>query len=302
MLNLKPGGVAIDCTAGGGGHTQLLLEKLGSEGVVIAFDRDQQAIDHLEQKFQKQLAARQLILVHKPFSNLESFIRSQKNELVIQAIIADIGVSSPQIDTPERGFSFTKDGPLDMRMDQKQTTTAESLVNTLNMEELKTILKSFGEEPKAHYIAQAIIREREQSPITTTSRLADIVKAAVHYKSPSKTHAATKTFQALRIAVNKELDELNNLLMQAFSTLATGGRLGILSFHSLEDRIVKRQFNKWAARNQKIDFHSIPAHAKHSTPPPEGKIIKPFPLKPSDDHQIDNPRSRSVRCRVIEKL
>ena len=302
LLNLKPGDTAIDCTAGGGGHTELLLEKVGPEGKVIAFDRDSIAISHLREKFESELRSKQLELVHRPFSELGAFARSIENLGPVNAIIADIGVSSPQLDVAERGFSLGKNGPLDMRMDQSQTLTAANLVNELSREELRTILRKFGEEPKAHFIANAIVTEREQEPITTTARLAEIVKQAVHYKTKSKIHVATKTFQALRIVVNGELDELQSLLQQAFSLLSPQGRLGILSFHSLEDRMVKQQFNRWAGRNQQVDSELLAVGIMNPTPSIEGTIIKPYPLKASEIAAKENPRARSVRCRVIEKL
>jgi len=302
MLNLKPGDTAVDCTAGGGGHTELLLEKVGPTGRVIAFDRDQNAISHLEEKFATQLATNQLTLVHKPFSQLGSFISTTEGLPPIQAIIADIGVSSPQLDVAERGFSLSKDGPLDMRMDQSQSLTAAELVNELSRVELRNILNKFGEEPKAHFIANAIVTERDREPITTTVRLAEIVKQAVHYKTKSRIHVATKTFQALRIVVNGELEELESLIHQAFSTIHATGRLGVLSFHSLEDRMVKQQFNRWAGRNQHVDSELLAIGVMNPAPPIEGTIIKPYPLKSPELAASDNPRARSVRCRVIEKL
>lgn len=303
-LALKPGDRAIDCTAGYGGHTAGLLEKVGPSGHVIAFDRDPAAISFLERRFPREISSGQLTLVHAPFSNLSSSL--DKAWQPIQGICADLGVSSPQFDQAERGFSFQHDGPLDMRMDSSAALTAADIVNHADKVELVRILRHFGEEPKAPFIADAIIKRRQASPISRTSELANIIEGAVFYQQRSRRHPATRSFQALRIAVNGELDELKGLCESAFHQLAIGGRMAIISFHSLEDRLVKQAMRTFsqaplAHQRQLRDLPYIPQHLldQHIVP---GRIVRPFPIKPSEAEMAANPRSRSAKLRVIEKV
>lgn len=293
---------AIDCTAGGGGHTELLIKELrGDQSKVIAFDRDILAINHLNERFEQQINSGQLVVQHTAFSQISAYCEHHNLVGCIDAIIADIGVSSPQIDNGDRGFSFMHQGPLDMRMDQDQSTTAADIVNTYEGEDLQRIFKLYGEEPFAKHFANMIIRRRQSQPFTTTEDLASYIAANCPYRSKSKKHPATKIFQALRIEVNQELEELQQLLFDGFKLLAPGGRLGIITFHSLEDRIVKQTFKDLA--NPKIDIpKEIPLTQDQLNQfKSSGRILKPFPYCPQNDEISSNPRARSAKLRVIEK-
>ncbi len=304
-LDLKRGDIAVDCTAGGGGHTALLLAAVGPRGRVYAFDRDPTALTHLKNRFSLEIANENLILVNRPFSELTAVAIQYQLEHRIAGICADIGVSSPQVDLANRGFSFTKDGPLDMRMDQSQELTAAKVVNEFSESELRKLFYELGEEPKAPFVARAIIQHRAEKPIATTFELADLVKAAIHYKKQSKKHPATKVFQALRIFVNGELNELRSLCNDAFSLIKPGGRFGVITFHSLEDRLVKDKF-KELGRGKKIPRHLQRAPLTQDRIDQlkdiRAHIIKPFPIIPTPEEQNFNPRSRSAKLRVIEKI
>ena len=298
-LALKPGALAVDCTAGGGGHTRLMLEQVGPSGHIYAIDRDQLAITTLTQRFEQELERGEISLLKGSFSEVISEIPDQ-----VDAIAADLGVSSPQLDLAERGFSFMKDGPLDMRMNPEQGPSAADIIRDYDQHELTTLFRKWGEEPKAKFIAQAIVKQRDITPITTTLQLAEIVKGAVHYKTKSHKHPATKVFQALRIAVNEELTEVESLLSKALTKLKPGGRLAIITFHSLEDRIVKQFFKQCSgSANQIPELRGLPLTEEQLSQyyKAEGKIIKPFPVNPTDEEIDRNPRSRSARLRVLEK-
>ena len=302
-LNLQEGDTAIDCTAGGGGHTSLILDKVTSKGKVFACDRDIRAINNLKLRFSKQIEDQSITLLHTAFSNFDKLI---PEGTPCHGICADLGVSSPQIDESERGFSFMQDGPLDMRMSPESLTpSAADIVATYSAQELEKIIKTLGEEPKARFVANAIVKQREIKPITSTIQLADIVAGSIHYKQKSKKHPATKTFQALRIYVNKELDEVRILLEKAFNKLAKGGRLAIITFHSLEDRIVKDFFKEKAGKKaNNLIPRDIPLTAAElqSIQNIQGRIVKPFPTLPTQEEINANPRSRSAKLRVLEKL
>lgn len=298
-LALKPGGLAVDCTAGGGGHTELMLDLVAPSGHVYAIDRDQLAISTLTQRFKDHLQRGEISLLKGSFSELISDIPDQ-----VDGIAADLGVSSPQLDLAERGFSFMKDGPLDMRMNPEQGPSAADIIRDYDQKELTDLFRKWGEEPKAKFIAQAIVKQRELSPITTTLRLAEIVKGAVHYKTKSQKHPATRVFQALRIAVNEELSEIESLLGKALQKLKPGGRLAIITFHSLEDRIVKQFFRKCSgSANQIPELRGLPLTEEQLSQyyKADAKIIRPFPVNPSDEEIDRNPRSRSAKLRVLEK-
>lgn len=301
-LQIQPGSKVIDCTAGGGGHSQGMLQLVGAQGKVFALDRDTRAIQTLRQRFAAQLAHHSLELHHMPFSQIDSLAAQGP----FAGIAADLGVSSPQIDEAERGFSFQHDGPLDMRMDRENTLqSAADVIATYSAKELEGIFRRLGEEPKARFVANAIVKQRELSPITTTKQLADLVSRAIIYSQKSKKHPATKVFQALRIHVNSELAEIQTLLEKAFHLLAPGGRLAIISFHSLEDRIVKHFFQEKAGKNQKSQIpRGLPLTATQlqALQGVEARIIKPFPLVPSEEETRTNPRARSAKLRVLEKL
>ena len=303
-LNLSSGDHVIDCTAGGGGHTALLLKKVFPDGHVSAFDRDHTAISSLEKKFQTDISENKLKLYHTNFSEIGHVFSHLETK--IKGIIADLGVSSPQIDNSERGFSFMKDGPLDMRMSPESGgPTAADILATADQYLLEKIFRDYGEEPKSKFVAKAIIEYRKVQPIVSTLQFAKIVSDSIHYKKKSKKHPATKVFQALRIYVNNELDEINRFLSSAFDILAPGGRMSIITFHSLEDRIVKLFFKEKAGKvNKDPILNSLPlTHSELSKYiKVEAKIIKPFPATPSTSELATNPRSRSAKLRTLEKL
>jgi 16S rRNA (cytosine1402-N4)-methyltransferase len=304
-MNLGPGDIAIDCTMGAGGHTEAMLDAIGTDGKIYGIDRDETAHALVANRLSAPIEEGRLGLVNGAFSGLKDVLLANEIDGKVQGICADIGVSSMHLDQADRGFSFQVDGPLDMRMDQSQGDTAADIVNQATEEVLARIFKDFGEEPKAWWIAKKIVEERAIKPFTATLQLADFVKENIRYKTKSKKHPATRVFQALRIAVNNELDELRTLLQTAFDGLKVGGRLAIISFHSLEDRIVKKKFVDLTGRNQRSSLpRDIPLiddqlHEMHSA---KGKIIKPFPLIPADIEISENPRARSAKLRVIEKL
>ena len=240
VLGVKPDGIYLDGTAGGGGHSSEILKRLGDKGRLICVDQDPDAIETLEKRFGDD---RRVTIVKSNFSEIP-LITEQLGIRALDGVLLDIGVSSHQLDCAERGFSYHADAPLDMRMSQSGTTAAE-LVNTLSFHELVHILSLYGEEKFAKNIARNIEREREKKPIETTAELAEIVKAAYPAAKRHDKHPARKTFQALRIAVNGELDRLSEGLDGAFRSLTIGGRLAVITFHSLEDRMVKQRMAKW---------------------------------------------------------
>lgn len=306
-LNLRPGDIAIDCTAGGGGHTAGLLEHTIPGGMVIALDRDPSAIANLQSRFASAIESGALVVEKTPFSDIHAIALKYRIIGRIRGICADIGVSSPQIDLGSRGFSFTQDGPLDMRMDTTNTLlTAHEVVNQYPERELTRIFRDYGEEPKAHFAARAIVKEREVKPIETTLELANLIEKSIFYKTKSRTHPATRIFQAIRIEVNDELNELSSLIKDAFATLDVGGRLAIITFHSLEDRIVKQMFREYESSGlSEPHLRGLPLTDQQILAmghKPRGKIIKPFPILPTDDELQANPRSRSAKLRIIEKL
>ena len=303
VLNLKAANIAVDCTAGGGGHTDLLLKAVGTQGKIFAFDQDETAQSFLKQKFATEIESARLELVHERFSALKSVLVAKELFGKIDGICADIGVSSPQLDEADRGFSFQYDGPLDMRMDRiGNPKTAASLINSSSEEELADIFYHYGEEPQSRKIARAIITEREKEPFVTTKRLADLCAQVIRYKEKSRTHPATRIFQALRIVVNDELAELSQLVQDGFEALKPKGRLAVITFHSLEDRIVKIQFKKLAGMEKDSDeFRDLPYLPEDRCIDSKGKIIKPFPLTPNAAEVSTNPRSRSAKIRIIEK-
>src|SRR5215813_1086988 len=237
---LKPqqGGLFIDCTLGLGGHTEAILAA-SPQARVIGLDQDEEALAIARERLAK--FKDRVQLVHANFKEVTKVI-TQLGISEVQGILADLGVSSLQFDKGERGFSFAVDAPLDMRMDRRQSETAADLVATRSEKELADLIFEYGEERGSRRIARAIVKARQQQPITTTKQLADIVIRALHIKGYWRIHPATRTFQALRIAINDELQALEAFIPAAISLLATGGRLAIISFHSLEDRIVKRRF------------------------------------------------------------
>ena len=297
--------IAVDCTAGGGGHTKELLDLIAAnDKFVIAIDRDTIACEHLKLKFQNEIKSSKLIVVNQPFSELRGIISELNLIGKIDAIIADLGVSSPQLDNPERGFSFNNDGPLDMRMDSSLSITASDVVNSFGEKEIADILWQYGEDPKSRFIAKRICEYRTQSKFTSTVQLANLIAKSKHNnKKPQRKHPATQAFQALRIYVNRELDELNTLLISGIECLSESGRLGIISFHSLEDRMVKKYFKKISSSSNTIP-NDVPLTAIELAKYENitCKIVHPFPIEPSQIEIEENPRSRSAKLRIIQKI
>ncbi len=304
-LELGPGDLVIDCTTGGGGHASEMLAKILPGGKLLAFDQDQDAISHLQKRFADNITTGDILLENSSFSAIKSFSERHGFTGKVSAIIADLGVSSHQIDKGERGFSFQQNGPLDMRMNQEDNPlTAKDVVNNYDVQEIADILYHYGEERASRRIARAIVRAREITPIETTTELVDIVRKSLPY-THSKKNPATKTFQALRIYVNKELDELKELLTSSLDLLKIGGRLAIITFHSLEDKLVKETFTELAGKKFLKDLpREIPLTQEDITSYnlTKGKIIKPFPIKPSSSEVNTNPRARSAKLRIFEKI
>lgn len=293
--------IYVDCTAGGGGHTALLLEKSGPQGRVIAFDQDPFACAHLRGRFENELKSERLVLVPGPFSSLKRVLEEMKLEGKVSGILADIGVSSPQIDEAFRGFSFMNNGPLDMRMSGVGVSAAD-VVNGESEFELARIFYELGEEVKSRPIARAIVQSREAKPFLETKQLADFVKSVARWHTDSKKHAATKVFQALRIHVNHELQELTTLVHDGLDLLKPGGRFAIISFHSLEDRIIKHEFQKLAGKRREKDLpKELAAIINQQNQNIRAEIIKPFPTLPSEQEVKENHRSRSAKLRILEK-
>ena len=304
-MAIKPNDIAIDCTAGGGGHTALMLEAAEPSGRILAIDRDPHAINAIKSRFGHFISQGRLIACHGKFSSINEFASNSHVTGKVQGICADLGFSSPQVDNSERGFAFSHDGPLDMRMDPSSgCPTAESIVNEADEADLSRIFRDLGEEPKAKAMARAIVKARSSKAIVTTKQLADLASRVLVYGTKSKTHPATRIFQALRIKVNNELGELEDLLDKAMSLLQPGGRLAIISFHSLEDRLVKSRFREWSGLGPDLLPRDIPLTNLEidSMRQTCGSIIKPFPYIPDEEECRANPRARSAKLRVIEKL
>lgn len=292
-LNVKPGGIYVDCTAGGGGHSSLIASKL-TTGRLISIDQDPDAISVLTEKFRDN---EKVTLVKSNFERLADILKEQKVDKV-DGILADLGVSSYQLDTAERGFSFHSDAPLDMRM-SKDGMSAKDVVNSYAENELRNVISRYGEEKFASLIAKKIIEKRNEKEIETTFELAEIIKEAYPASARRKStgHPARKTFQALRIEVNGELVKLQNTIDVMFDSLKKEGRLSIITFHSLEDRIVKKSFNSYCQGcTCPPEFPVCVCGNK-----PKGKLC--FKVKePSEEELLNNSRSRSAKLRAIEKL
>jgi 16S rRNA (cytosine1402-N4)-methyltransferase len=279
-LNVRPGGVIVDATLGLAGHSLEIAKRLGGRGKLIGFDRDPEAMETARARLEglrAELGDEMPEVVFEPraFSEASGVIAPGS----LDGLLADFGVSSLQLDEAHRGFSFRTDGPLDMRMDTRDGETAEQVVNQEDENELADLIYEFGEERRSRRIARAIVRAR---PITTTAELAQIVSAAAPSMKGDKIHPATRTFQALRIRVNNELGEIQSLLKSAGSLLKPGGRLVLISFHSLEDRLVKDAFK--AAKDAKVF-----------------EVLTKKPVVAAEQEQMRNPRSRSAKMRAAEK-
>lgn len=296
-MNIKEDGIYVDATFGRGGHSRKILERLGPNGRLYGLDRDLTAVEAA-----KTITDPRFKITHSAFSNLKEVCESLGIEGKVDGILMDIGVSSPQIDDPTRGFSFEKDGPLDMRMDQSAKLDAKTIVNTYSKQDLAYIFKVYGEENFAAKVATAIVREREKTPFETTLQLSEFIKRVIGGK-PTPKHKATRCFQALRIAVNGELDELKKALESSIDVLADDGRLCVISFHSLEDRIVKT-FIKDKSRGQKIP-NGLPITFEEAEKmrlatakvEPVGGAIKATP-----EEIAANVRSRSATLRICKRL
>jgi len=295
QLAIKEDGVYLDCTFGRGGHSQGILNLLGPSGRLLAFDRDLDAIN--SDYAQAMLDDKRFELKHTPFSELENIVASEDLVGKVDGILMDLGVSSPQLDNPERGFSFLRDGPLDMRMDGNAGVTAAQWLTVVGEEELVKVLFEYGEERFARRIAHAIIEKRVNSPITTTRELAKLIEDVVPVKEKHK-HPATRSFQAIRIEINSELDELKTVLQQSARILKPGGRLVVISFHSLEDRIVKRFIR--AESGAKYNPGRLPIKEVDIAKGILKKTGKA--LKAGQQEIAQNPRARSAIMRVAEKV
>ena len=292
-LAIDPDGIYLDGTFGRGGHARALLTRLGASGSLLALDRDPQAL-----AVGAVLARRdpRFIIEHASFSRVEEVARRHGFFGRVNGLLLDLGVSSPQLDDPGRGFSFNTDGPLDMRMDTGSGQTAAQWLGQAKEAEIARVLRDYGEERFAGRIAHAIVRARGRRPVVTTGELAEIVAAANPRREPGK-HPATRTFQAIRIHVNRELEELRACLAAVCGLLAAGGRLVVISFHSLEDRIVKR-FIRNEAREKQLP-RAVPVRAQQTNVRlrPVGK-----PVRPSSTEIAVNPRARSALMRVAERV
>ena len=287
-LNIKSDGTYIDCTLGYAGHSGEILKRLETEGFLFAFDQDEEAVKYSYDKLSK--IGNNFKIFHTNFRNIKECITDK-----VDGILFDLGVSSPQLDDASRGFSFHKDAPLDMRMDKRQELDAYKVVNTYPLEKLIDILYIYGEEVNAKSIAKGIISNR---PINTTLELADVIKENVPISYRKKSNPCRKTFQAIRIEVNSELSILEKSLMDAFSLLKPNGRMCVITFHSLEDRIVKNVFKKLCSDD--INSKNLPVVPLEMRA--KAKLITKKPIIPSGSELELNNRSRSAKLRIIEKL
>jgi len=292
-LAIQPDGVYLDATFGRGGHAQAILNQLGSTGRLLAMDKDPDAVAYACSHFSSD---KRLLIQHGSFADLEKFVAKQNLIGKIDGILFDLGVSSPQLDDPERGFSFMRDAKLDMRMDHSQGMDAATFIAKVEEKELARVLWEYGEERFSRRIAKAIVMARQTSPITTTAQLADVVAKANPAWQKGK-NPATRSFQAIRIAVNKELEDLERGLIQGLDVLKVGGRLLVISFHSLEDRIVKH----FMQRQEQGDEIPAGLPIKHIDIEMKFKRLGRA-IKPSEKEIAMNPRARSAILRIGEKL
>lgn len=295
-LKIKPGGVYVDCTLGGAGHSKAILEEIGPSGLLIALDQDPAAIAEAEKKLAPD--QNRVILVRANFATLADVLNNQGIDSV-DGILFDLGTSSHQLDNPARGFSYQHDAPLDMRMDPGQQLTAGELVNNLPETELAKIIKDFSEERWAVRIASFICRDRKRQPIETTAQLVEIIKKAIPSGARRRgPHPAKRTFQALRIAVNKELSILEPAVLAAVEFLRPGGRICVITFHSLEDRIIKNLYRRLATScTCPRELPVCVCGGKRTL-----KIISSKPVIPTNEELAYNPRARSAKLRIAEKV
>lgn len=294
-LNIKPDGIYIDATLGGAGHSSMILEKLNSDGQLICFDQDVWAIENAKKKFEN---SKNVILIQNNFSNLKEELEKRNIEQ-IDGILFDLGVSSMQIDSSERGFSYMNDGPLDMRMNQNSELTAQKIIDEYDQKELEVIFNKYGQEKFSRLISKKIVEQRQIEPINSTKKLSDFILDSIpkKYFYNAKSHPAKRIFQALRIEVNKELDVFESTLIDAFSILNPKGRICVITFHSLEDRICKYYFKKWSELDESLmSLPIIPDELQ-----PKAKKITSKPILPTNKELEQNSRSRSAKLRVLER-
>lgn len=287
-LNPRPGSQIIDATVGGAGHAVAILEATAPDGLLLGIDRDLEAVKLARAKLSGY--GQRATIRHGSYAEIR-FHASKVGWTDVQGVLMDLGMSSMQLNSAQRGFSFRQDGPLDMRFDRSQETTAGDLVNHLNPRELAEIIRRYGEEPQANKISRAIVNAR---PIGGTGELAAVLERTLGRRK-TKINPATRTFQALRIAVNDELEVLRQGLRQAVTVLVPGGRLVVIAFHSLEDRIVKRFFREKSALSSELQLQDSPMAE------PELSLITRKPIRPTNEEIEANPRARSARLRVAEK-
>ncbi|MEM7401779.1 MAG: 16S rRNA (cytosine(1402)-N(4))-methyltransferase RsmH [Pseudomonadota bacterium] len=288
-LNIKADGKYIDCTFGRGGHSKKILESLGEHGKLLAIDQDLQAIEYGRKIFSDDL---RIILTQTNFSKITQVAKENNFDGDVQGIFFDLGVSSPQLDNATRGFSFMQDGPLDMRMDKTQGITAAEWLKKVTAAELAKVLKEFGQERFSKRIANAVIKRRKDAPIETTKELADLVMKTIGHSKEQK-HPATRTFQAVRIYINNELEVLAKALEGCLDLLANSGRLLAITFHSLEDQLVKSVLREYSHSNLP---RRLPVTDKRKTK--LNRVCKP--IKPTEEEVSQNPRARSAKLHVLE--
>ncbi|MGE7713686.1 16S rRNA (cytosine1402-N4)-methyltransferase [Priestia megaterium] len=295
-LNIKPDGVYVDCTLGGAGHSEYIVKQLSEKGKLIAFDQDDVALANAKEKLAPYLD--RIILIKSNFRYLKEQLMEHGIEEV-DGVLFDLGVSSPQLDTPERGFSFHHDAPLDMRMDQNSMFSAYNVVNEWPYEKLVKIFFQYGEEKFSKQIARKIEAYRESKPIETTLELVDLIKDGI--PAPARRtggHPAKRIFQAIRIAVNDELQVFEDAIEQAMDVIKKGGRVSVITFHSLEDRICKVAFKNASTVPQLP--HGLPIIPEEFKP--KMKVITRKPILPSEEEIEENKRARSAKLRIVEKL
>ena len=291
-LNVKEDGIYVDATLGFGGHSGLILKRV-KRGFLFAFDQDEMAIEYSDKKLSE--IGNNYEIIKSNFVNLKEEL-NKRGINKIDGIVFDLGVSSPQLDIPERGFSYHNDAPRDMRMDRDKEFSAYDVVNTYSYNDLVRILREYGEEKYASSIANNIIKTRENKKIETTLELVEVIKKSMPYKAMKDSHPARKTFQAIRIEVNNELGVLRDALEEAIEMLNVGGRISVITFHSLEDRIVKEIFNKYSKVDSSLS--KLPFIPKEYLP--KFKLITN--ITPSKEELEENNRARSSRLRVIERI
>lgn len=297
-LNIKPDGIYVDCTLGGAGHSQYLLSQLNDNGHLYAFDQDQKAIDHAKVFLKDAVAAGKVTFIKNNFRNLAAALKEHGIQKV-DGVLYDLGVSSPQLDEASRGFSYHQDAPLDMRMDQSAPFSAYDLVNTYDYHEMVKIFYRYGEEKFSKQVARQIERAREKAPIETTGELVELIKEAIPAPARRKGgHPAKRIFQAIRIAVNDELGAIEESLEQAIALLNVTGRVSVITFHSLEDRLVKNIFKEYSSpKDLPPGLPVVPVEYQ-----PELKLINRKPIVASQDELDENNRSRSAKLRIAERI